>query len=85
MGGSKAHVFERVLGYNQSNWQGLLDQILRGIRTAPARQGVVDQYGARFTVDILVRGPTGATATVRTGWIYRTGYNVPDLITLFIP
>lgn len=83
--GSKASVFKRALGYNQSNWQGLRDQLLRGLRQASARPGTVDQYGTRFTTDILVRGPNGATATVRTGWICRPGSNPPELLTLFIP
>lgn len=85
VGGNKARVFERALGYNQSNWQGLRDQLLRGLRQVPVRPGTVDQYGTRFTTDILVRGPNGAAATVRTGWIYRPGANAPELTTLFIP
>lgn len=85
VGGNKARVFERALGYNRSNWQGLRDQILRGLRQARVQPGTVDQYGTRFTADILVKGPNGSTATVRTAWIYRPGSNVPELTTLFIP
>ena len=55
------------------------------MRQARAQPGTADQYGARFTADILVKGPNGSTATVRTGWIYRPGSNTPELTTLFIP
>jgi len=65
--------------------EGLRDQLLRGLRRTPVQPGTVDGYGARFTADILVRGPNGATATVRTGWILRPGSKVPELTTLFIP
>ncbi len=85
VGGNKARVFERALGYNQSNWQGLRDSLLRGLRQARVQPGRADQFGARFTADIPVTGPNGATVTVRTGWIYRPGSNVPELTTLFIP
>lgn len=53
-----------------------------GVRTSKAIQGKVDQYGSRFTVD-LVTGPIGG-GTPRTGWILRPGYTTPMLTTLFV-
>jgi hypothetical protein len=84
VGGNKARVFESALGFNRSNWQELRDQLLAGLRRIPAQVGKVDAHGARFTVDIPVTGPNGATVTVRTGWIFRAGSDVPDLTTLFV-
>jgi hypothetical protein len=45
--------------------------------------GKVDQFGARFTVDIPVVGPAG-NGTVRSGWIYKPGSNTPELTTIFV-
>lgn len=83
VGGNKAKVFESALGFNRSNMRDLLDQIRAGVRTAVARPGAVDQYGARFTVDIDVVGPKGSGA-VRTGWILTPGSDVPRLTTMFV-
>lgn len=46
--------------------------------------GVSDQYGQRFTVDMLITGPNGNTATARTGWIFDVGSEIPRLTTIFV-
>lgn len=46
--------------------------------------GKLDQYGQRYTVDIPIMGPNGNTANVRTGWIIKTGSDVPELTTIFV-
>ena len=48
-----------------------------------AEPGSVDEYGARYRVDMPVTGPKGST-TLRTAWIYRTGSDVPELVTLHV-
>lgn len=84
VGGNKATVFQSALGYNQSNSDGLLQQLQQGLTVYPAIPGVVDQYGSRFTVNIPVTGPNGNTVTVTTGWIYTPGSTTPALTTLFV-
>lgn len=76
-------VFEKVLGYNQSNAGGLLQQIQAGVMKNTPTPGVVDKFGARFTVDIPVTGPAGS-GVVRTGWIFKPGSTTPELTTLFV-
>ena len=83
VGGNKARVFESALGYNKSNYKGLLEQLHTGMMNNTPVAGKVDAFGARFTVDIPVVGPAGS-GTVRTGWIFKPGSNVPDLTTLFV-
>ena len=39
-------------------------------------------YGERFRVVLTLSGPKGALR-IRTGWIYRTGEDVPRLATLY--
>ena len=84
VGGHNARVFEWVLGYDRTNAAGLVEQILEGIRTTPAEPRGVTRDGAHFRVDLEVRGPTGARAPVRTGWVYRDGEPFPRLTTLVI-
>jgi hypothetical protein len=40
-------------------------------------------HGFLWRVDMPITGPKG-TATVRTGWIYETGQDVPRLITAYV-
>ncbi|MBL0319197.1 MAG: hemagglutinin repeat-containing protein [Alphaproteobacteria bacterium] len=84
VGGNKATVFESALGYNQSNADNLILQVKEGVKNYPATLGNADEFGQRFTVDMPITGPNGKTATVRTGWIYDTGSNIPRLTTIFV-
>ncbi len=79
-GKHKARVFQSALGYEQSNAQGLAGQIRKGLKEQPAAPGLIDEFGDRFGVDIPVTGPKGP-ATVRTGWIYEPGSDVPRMTT----
>lgn len=83
VGGNKARVFDSVLGFNRSNADDLLKQIQSGVKDNSPIAGKVDQYGSRFTVDIPVIGPKGS-GTVRTGWIYKPGSDIPEMTTLFV-
>lgn len=83
VGGNKARVFESSLGFTQKNADQLLDQIRKGVLTNDAIPGKIDEYGTRFTVDIMVKGPAGSSL-VRTGWIYAPGAELPKLTTLFV-
>ncbi|MCA1032523.1 hypothetical protein LCL95_16040 [Bacillus timonensis] len=84
VGGNKAKVFESALGYNQSNASQLMKQIQKNLPNTPATLGKADQYGQRYTVDMLIKGAKGKTATVRTGWIIMSGSNTPEMTTLFV-
>ena len=83
-GGNKARVLSAALGYDRSSAGDLIDQIRAGVRSYPPIPGIMDTYGARFTVDIPVTGPNGRTVLLRTGWIYRVGSDVPQLTTLYV-
>jgi hypothetical protein len=85
VGGHKARIFQRVLGYDLTNAHELLAQIRIGIVTAPAQPRGVDLWGRHYTVDLVMRGPNGVQSVVRTGWTYDPDSSVPRLITLFIP
>jgi filamentous hemagglutinin len=83
VGRHKARVFAAALGFDRSNVHLLIEEIRRGVVAHAAEPGSVDEYGARHRVDMPVTGPKG-TAAIRTAWIYRTGSDVPELITLHV-
>jgi hypothetical protein len=83
VGRHKARVFAAVLGFERSNVHLLIEELRRGVLAHAAEPGLLDEYGARYRVDMRVTGPKG-TATLRTAWIYRTGRDVPELVTLHV-
>jgi filamentous hemagglutinin len=60
-----------------------MTQLQKGAMNVTPVAGKVDKFGARFTLDIPVTGPLGS-GTVRTGWIYKAGSNIPEMTTLFV-
>lgn len=58
-------------------------QLRQGVMKNTPIPGKVDQYGARFTVDIPIVGPKGS-GVVRSGWIYKPGSSTPELTTIFV-
>lgn len=68
-GRHKARVFQSVLRYTQTDYQSLMDQIQTQALTGEAQLKRVDQYGRHLQVDLLIVGPNGKRAIVRTGWL----------------
>ena len=81
-GRHKARVFEAALGFNRANYVDLLRAIRKGILTCDGRLIGRTIHGELWQVDLPIAGPSGA-ATVRTGWIYEEGSDVPRLTTAF--
>lgn len=77
-------MFESALGYNKSNADVLMKQIYDKLSKSGAIVGKLDQYGQRYTVDMLIEGVNGKVATIRTGWILKTGSNIPELTTIYV-
>ena len=84
VGGNKARVFESSLGYNQSNADDLLKEIYQKLPQSEAIIATHDQYGQRYTVDMMITGPNGNTVKVRTGWIIKTNSEIPELTTIYV-
>ena len=83
-GGPKARVFAAVLGLTRADWQYLRDQLLAGVRVAPATPRGSTPWGQLYEVLVEVRGPGGRTARVRSGWIVRSGETRPHLTTAYV-
>lgn len=81
-GGSKAVFFEQQLAITRDDWAYLRDQLLDGLRNAAYEDVRLDDHGVRFTACLPVIGRNGATATIETGWIVRSGERA-SLVTAF--
>ena len=82
-GSDKARVFKSVLGFDQSNWELLRDQILEKLPYYEAILGEEDEYGKRYTVTLPITGANGNTVNVLTGWIILRETDYPSLTTAF--
>jgi hypothetical protein len=82
-GKHKARVFKSALGYDATNYKGLIVQIRRAILVHEAVCRGDDEYGTSWRVDVPIKGPTGS-AIVRTGWFYDRGCDVPRLTTAIV-
>jgi hypothetical protein len=82
-GRHKARVFRSVLGLSIANAEDLRDALLAATRTAEAESGEADDYGQRYTLDFVMRGPAGE-ATIRSTWIIRTGEDFPRLTSCYV-
>jgi hypothetical protein len=82
-GRHKARVFESALGFDQSNAGDLIRAIGTGIMVHKAEYVGETMHGLLWRVDLPLAGP-GGSATVRTGWIYEKGKDVPRLTTAYV-
>lgn len=84
---NKRRAFE-ALGYSErrENWRKLRQAIAEKLPLCPASVSHEDQWGLTYNVDMLISGPEGKTAPVRTKWIFRfpEGEDFPRLVTLYV-
>ena len=83
LGKHKAHVFKSVLNLTIEDAPLLRDLLLKGVTQSEATIGEQDEYGQRYTVDILVT-VGDKQAEVRSGWIVRVDEDFPRLTTCFV-
>jgi hypothetical protein len=83
VGKHKAYVFNSVLNLTIEDAPMLQDILLIGVSQAEATIGERDEYGQRYTVDILVT-VGDKQAEVRSAWIIRINENFPRLTTCFV-
>lgn len=68
-GWAKGIAFERNLGYNISNWNGLKTEILQAAKEYPADKTRANEHGNLYEQLAVIRGPNGRLANVKIGWI----------------
>lgn len=83
VGKHKARVFASVLGLTDADAEELRAALLEAARTLDAIPGEQDEYGQRYTLDLILAGPAGQ-ATVRSTWIVRTGEDFARLTSCYV-
>jgi len=83
-GKHKAVLFEKLLGFTQKNYTHLLHQLKTKSLSAETTAHNEDQYGKRYTVDLLIEGMEGQQEIVRTGWLVQTDVREAHLVTLYV-
>jgi hypothetical protein len=82
-GRHKARVFAAALGITAEDAGELREALLAAAEFAEAIEGESDQFGQRFTVDVMMEGEAGPVC-VRSGWIIRLGEDFPRLTSCFV-
>ncbi len=77
----KAEFFAQM-GYVATDWQQLEHDIREQHLSQPAERGKPSLYGLKFTITAPLHGPNGATRQVTTVWLYRSGNDFAELVTL---
>ncbi|HST21738.1 MAG TPA: hypothetical protein VLR90_11500 [Blastocatellia bacterium] len=83
-GKDKARVFKSALGFDQSNWELLEQQIRDELPYCEAVLLEEDQHGKRYNVTLPITGINGRTVDVKTGWIMKIGTDYPFLVTTYV-
>lgn len=82
-GKHKARVFESALGLTADDAEYILAVLLQAAHTHDVLLGEQDDYGQRYSMDVLVKGPRGQ-AIVRSSWIIRYGEETPRLTSCYV-
>ena len=62
----------------------LITDIYKNLSSYPAKLRPKTQYGQPFEVRMLLTGPNGKTAYVKTGWIINAGDKNPRLTSAYV-
>lgn len=82
-GKHKARVFSSALGLGRADAEFLQLELLHAAGQLDAIEGIVDEFGRRYTVDFELERH-GLNALIRSAWIIQTGDTVPRLTTCFV-
>jgi hypothetical protein len=83
VGKYKAKVFKAVLFITSEDAELLRTKILEKLSLSEAMEKSSDNYGKRYTVDLIIRN-LDREAVVRTAWIILKQESTPKLITCYI-
>lgn len=82
-GRSKARVFASALGITRTDAEFLRTALLLAATENICRVGEADEYGQRYTVDLMLETARGRRS-VRSGWIVLRHEDFPRLTTCFV-
>ena len=82
-GRHKARVFASALGLTAEDSEELRDVLLSAAVSSEAASTEEDRYGKRYMLDFEMSTETGS-ATVRSGWIVRSGEDFPRFTSCWV-
>ncbi len=83
-GKNKARVFRNLLEITKDDACKLKEMIQTAVLVNEAKEGKIDRFGKRYSVDFEVKSPTNEVVTIRTGWIVRNDSPYPNFVTCFV-
>jgi hypothetical protein len=83
VGRHKAAVFRAALGLTADDAPALREWILEAAALGQAGFDHADEFGDRYFLDFEATTASGR-ASIRTGWIIRSGEDFPRLTTCFV-
>ena len=72
------------MGFTKDNYTYLLDQLKTKSLQAETSYHSEDQYGKRYTVELLIEGVEAQQEMVKTAWLIPPDTKEAHLITLYI-
>lgn len=82
-GRHKARVFASALGLTAEDSEELRRALLSATRSQEADPTEQDEYGQRYMLDFVMSTEAGS-ATVRSGWIVRSGEDIPRFTSCWV-
>ncbi len=80
----KAIAFQKALGYNLSNGNELIEDVRRHLPIVLAVPNGKSSYGNKYFADMILVGPNGKSAKVRTCWQFDNGESAPRLTSIYV-
>lgn len=74
-------VFFRSLGYQSNAWEGLAHDLHAHARSHPVYSVETTEFGYKYEVRGILKGPSGRTAEVITVWIMLNDEDSPRFVT----
>ena len=81
---NKAAAFQLALGYNKTNVDVLIADIMKGVKMSEAIPKGDDGFGMRYEVILTLTGPNGKSANVLTAWLDDHKLDEVRLISAYI-
>ena len=75
--------FFSTLGYSREQWSQLEADLLDLAATGEATLGESTEYGQKYEVRGMLKGPSGRVAEIMSVWIVLAGQNTPRFVTAY--
>jgi hypothetical protein len=82
VGQSKAKFF-RLLGYNETNFETLITELVAIANTEEVKEIFASAHGVKYVINGRLLTPSGQLANVKTIWIIEKNHSQPRFVTAY--